>query len=157
MQQAEALSLEQIRAFLEGSEQVAFEASSRAAKYALMEALLRRHHYAELGRPDKGLVRRFLQQLSGLSRVQTTRLIGQFLRQRTVCPTAYRRRRFPTRYTPADIVLLARVDEEVLLQACDSGAFGSHHSSGHWRAGVRGRIGSSASVPPPLTIDLGQF
>ncbi len=71
-----------------------------------MEALLRRHHYAELGRPDRGLVRRFLQQLSGLSRAQTTRLIGQFLRQRTVCPTAYRRRRFPTRYTPADIVLL---------------------------------------------------
>ena len=111
MQQAEALSLEQVRAFLEGSENVEFAAASRAAKYALFEAVLRRHHYAELGRPEKGLVRRFLQKLSGLSRAQTTRLISQFLCQRTVRPTAYRRRRFPTRYTPADIVLLARVDE----------------------------------------------
>ncbi len=111
MQQAEALSLEQVRAFLEGSENVEFAAASRAARYALFEAVLRRHHYAELGRPEKGLVRRFLQKLSGLSRAQTTRLISQFRRQRTVRPTAYRRRRFPTRYTPADIVLLARVDE----------------------------------------------
>ena len=95
MQQAEALSLEQVRAFLEGSENVEFAAASRAAKYALFEAVLRRHHYAELGRPEKGLVRRFLQKLSGLSRAQTTRLISQFRRQRTVRPTAYRRRRFP--------------------------------------------------------------
>ena len=33
----------------------------RAAKHALFEAVLRRHHYAELGRPEKGLVRRFNQ------------------------------------------------------------------------------------------------
>ncbi len=56
-------------------------------------------------------MRRFLQKLSGLSRAQTTRLSGQFLGERTVRPTVYRRRRFPTLYRRADIVLLARVDE----------------------------------------------
>ena len=111
MQQAEAMSLEQIQAFLDGSESVEFQAESRAARHPLFEAVLRQHHYAELGRPEKGLVRRFLHKLSGLSRAQTTRLIGQFLRGRTVRPSVYRRRRFPTRSTRATSVLLARVDE----------------------------------------------
>ena len=60
MEQAEALSLKQIRAFFEGSEHVEFEAASRAAKYALLEAVLCRHHYSELGRPEKRLVQRFV-------------------------------------------------------------------------------------------------
>ncbi len=111
MQQAEELSLEQIEAFLGGTENVAFRAEGRSARYELFAAVLSRHHYAQLGRRQKGLLRRFLQKLSGLSRAQTTRLIGQFLRERTVRPTVYRRRRFPTFYTRADIVLLARVDE----------------------------------------------
>ncbi len=111
MQQVERLSLEQIEAFLAGSESIAFRAESRAARYRLFEAVLCKHHYAEQYRAAKGLLRRFLQKLSGLSRAQTTRLIGQFLRERTVRPTVYRRRRFPTLYTRADSVLLARVDE----------------------------------------------
>ncbi len=62
-------------------------------------------------RSVKGLLRRFLSKLSGLSRAQLTRLIGQFLREKCVRPTAYRRRRFPTKYSRADIVLLAHVDQ----------------------------------------------
>ncbi len=111
MQQAEELGFEQMEAFLEGTENVVFRAESRAERYRLFEAVLRRHHYVQLGRVQKGLLRRFLQKLSGLSRAQTTRLSGQFLRERTVRPTVYRRRRFPTFYRRADIALLARVDE----------------------------------------------
>ncbi len=62
-------------------------------------------------RSVKGLLRRFLSKLTGLSRAQLTRLIGQFLREKCVRPTAYRRRRFPTKYSCADIVLLAHVDQ----------------------------------------------
>ena len=104
MQQVELLSLEQIEEFLEG-------AQGRAERYALFEALLERHRYSRLGRARKGLLRRFLRKVSGLSRAQTTRLIGQYRRERRVRPQSYRRRRFPTLYTRADIVLLARVDE----------------------------------------------
>ena len=110
VQQAESLSLEQIEGFLDGCESVTFAAGNRAEKYALVEAVLKRHHYADQKRFVKGLLRRFLSKLTGLSRAQLTRLIGQFLRQRCVCPTAYRRRRFPTKYSRADIVLLAHVD-----------------------------------------------
>jgi len=111
VQQAESLNLEQIQAFLDGCQAISFQLDSRAAKYALVDAVLRRHHYAGQGRGVKGLLRRFLLKLSGLSRAQLTRLIGQFLRERTVQPSAYRRRRFPTKYTRADIALLARVDQ----------------------------------------------
>ena len=110
VQQAESLSLEQIEGFLDGCASVTFAAGNRAEQYALVEAVLKRHHYADQKRSVKGLLRRFLSKLTGLSRAQLTRLIGQFLRQRCVCPTAYRRRRFPTKYSRADIVLLAHVD-----------------------------------------------
>ena len=103
--------MEQIEEFLEGAQGIEFRAEGRAERYALFEALLERHRYSRLGRAEKGVLRRFLSKVSGLSRAQTTRLIGQYRRERRVRPQSYRRRRFPTLYTRADIVLLARVDE----------------------------------------------
>ena len=67
VQQAESLSLEQIEGFLDGCESVTFEVGNRAEKYALVEAVLKRHHYAEQKRSVKGLLRRFLRKLTGLS------------------------------------------------------------------------------------------
>ena len=104
------LNLEQIQALLDGCQSVSFQLDSQAAKYAVVNAVLQHHHYAGQPRAVKGLLRRFLAKLSGLSRAQLTRLIGQFLRERTVQPTAYRRRRFASKYTRDDIALLARVD-----------------------------------------------
>ena len=73
MRQVELLSLEQIEEFLEGAQGIEFRAEGRAEKYALFEALLERHRYSRLGRAEKGLLRRFLGKVSGLSRAQTTR------------------------------------------------------------------------------------
>ncbi len=90
MQQAESLSLEQIECFLDGCQSVAFEGGNRSDKYALVESVLKRHHYADQKRSVKGLLRRYLAKLTGLSRAQLTRLIGQFLHTRCVRPRAYR-------------------------------------------------------------------
>ena len=49
--------------------------------------------------------------MTGLSRAQVTRLIARYTAGGRVQPTVYRRRRFPERYTRADIELLASVDE----------------------------------------------
>ena len=46
-----------------------------------------------------------------MSRAQVTRLIQQYRQKQAVQPTAYRRRRFPRRYTPADVALLVEVDQ----------------------------------------------
>ena len=49
--------------------------------------------------------------MTGLSRAQVTRLIARYREQRELRPVVYRRHRFAQRYTPADIELLAAVDE----------------------------------------------
>jgi hypothetical protein len=49
--------------------------------------------------------------MTGLSRAQVTRLIRCYQQGGEVKARAYRRHRFPQRYTPADIERLAHVDE----------------------------------------------
>ena len=67
--------------------------------------------YASLGKPARGLVRRYIAKMTGLSRSQVTRLIARYTASGRVQVTVYRRRRFTQRYTRADIELLASVDE----------------------------------------------
>ncbi len=111
MQAGERLSLEQIRAFLDASDEVKFKGRNRGEVYAWVSLTLRQQRYRELKRRSRGLVRRYLEKLTGLSRAQITRLIAMYLEGKQVQPKAYRRRRFPKRYTRDDIVLLAAVDE----------------------------------------------
>jgi hypothetical protein len=49
--------------------------------------------------------------MTGLSRSQIARLIGQFGARGTVKLRPSRRRKFPRRYTTADVALLAKVDQ----------------------------------------------
>jgi len=110
MEDSDKLSLEQIQAFLEASQEVGFLASDRAEVYGWVERTLRHHDYSRLARSAKGLVRRYVAKMTGLSRAQTARLIRAYQKGQEVKPKAYRRRRFPSRYTPADIEQLAQVD-----------------------------------------------
>lgn len=111
MQEIENPSLEQIRAFLETSQEVQFHAEGRADIYAWVDRTLRQQDYAKVSRATKGLVRRYLTKMTGLSRAQVTRLIGQFVKTQAVKPTVYRRRRFGRRYTTADVAALVEVDQ----------------------------------------------
>ena len=61
--------------------------------------------------PDKGLVRRYLARMTGLSRAQVTRLIAGYRTTGRVKAAAYQRTKFATRYTAADVELLAYVDK----------------------------------------------
>jgi len=111
MQAGERLSLEQIRAFLEASDEVQFNGQERGEVYAWVDRLLRQIHYRNLKRSGRGLVRRYVAKVTGLSRAQTTRLLSAYLRGEEVQLKAYRRQRFQQRYTREDIELLASVDE----------------------------------------------
>ena len=105
------MSLEQIRAFLEGSQELQFEAQDRAELYQWVERTLVEQEYARLGRPQKGLVRLYMAKMTGLGRAQMTRLIAQYRGSGMVRAKPYRRHRFATRYSGQDIALLAEVDE----------------------------------------------
>jgi transposase InsO family protein len=111
MDDSEAVSLEQIRAFLAGSGEVRFAGVRRADVYAWVERTVVRHEYGGLSRAGKGLVRRYMARMTGLSRAQVTRLITAHRKTGRVKAAAYQRRRFATRYTAADVDLLAYVDK----------------------------------------------
>jgi transposase InsO family protein len=109
--EAEKLSLEAIGRFVEASEELRFEGENRQQVYGWVEQVLVQQEYAQQGKTARGLVRRYIEKMTGLSRSQVTRLIARYTATGRVRPTVYRRRRFPDRYTRADIELLASVDE----------------------------------------------
>ena len=111
MHEAENLSLERIAGFLQASEEIRFTAENRPQVYAWIEQVLRQQHYAQLGRKARGLLRRYLEKMTDLSRAQVTRLIARYRASGTVQAVSYRRHRFAQRYTRADLELLAAVDE----------------------------------------------
>jgi hypothetical protein len=111
MDDSEAVSLEQIRAFLAGGGEVRFAGVRRGEVYAWVERTLVRHAYAGLGRADKGVVRQYLARMTGRSRAQVTRLIAGHRKTGQVKTVAYQRIKFARRYTAADVELLAYVDK----------------------------------------------
>jgi len=111
MDDAEKLSLEAIGRFVAASEEIRFEAKDRQQLYGWVEQVLVGRQYGQLGKAARGLVRRYIEKMTGLSRAQVTRLIALYTVGGQVQVTVYRRRRFAELYTRADIELLASVDE----------------------------------------------
>ena len=105
-------TVDQLTDFLTGTQAVAFSVLSNTdAGYRWIQGELVKFQYLTCSRKDKGVVIRYLVKVSGYSRQQLTRLIKQYRqsgtlkrRQRTVAG-------FARRYTPADIGLLAAMDE----------------------------------------------
>jgi transposase InsO family protein len=109
--EAEKLGLEAIRRFVEASKGISFESEDRQQLYGWVERVLVRQAYQQQGKVAKGLLRRYIEKMTGLSRAQLTRLIARYTASGRVEATVYQRRRFPQRYTHADVELLASVDE----------------------------------------------
>ena len=106
-------TLDQIRAFLDGSEPTDFRFAGRASACDFVRRTLVRFEFHGLKRDEKGLVKRFIEKVTGYSRSQITRLVKQHrrtggIRDHRKKPPA---RPFPRRYTPYDAALLAEVDE----------------------------------------------
>ena len=111
MQEAERLSLEEIRRFVEASEGIRFAGEKREQVYGWIERVLCQQEYAKQGKVARGLLRRYIEKMTGMSRAQVTRLIGRYAASGRVGVRVYRRHRFAQRYTVADVELLAAVDE----------------------------------------------
>jgi transposase InsO family protein len=111
MKNGEHLSLEQMWAFLDGNEEIAFRAPNRKDLYEWTQATLCAQDYMSLHRSSKGLVKRYISKLTGLSRAQLTRLIAQYVASGVVQTRRGLGKRYTAHYTPADIALLAEVDE----------------------------------------------
>src|SRR5260370_15722618 len=109
-QNKERLTSEQIRECVEVSGAIGFAAPKGQAVYEFIERVLKSQQYRRINRGQKGIVRRFLAKMTGLSRAQLTRWIGRWMKTRRVQRKPGCRPSFPRKYTAADIVLLAYVD-----------------------------------------------
>jgi hypothetical protein len=111
MNDGQLQTVEQVRQFLEGSEVVGFRGLTAKEKYCWIEEVLIRFSYPGLERAEKGVIRRYLQKVTGYSRSQVSRLISEYNQTGRLKKTKYRRHRFPRKYAPSEIRLLARTDE----------------------------------------------
>ena len=111
MNDGQLQTVEQVRQFLEGSEVVGFRGLTAKEKYCWIEEVLIRFSYPGLKRAEKGVIRRYLQKVTGYSRSQVSRLISEYNQTGRLKKTKYRRHRFPRKYAPSEIRLLARTDE----------------------------------------------
>jgi len=114
MNESQIRTLDQVRAFLAGTLAVEFKPLEEdAARYRYISEVLRRFGYHRLKRTERGWVLRYLRATCGFSRAQLTRLVaraieGQTLAKRYVVPA----QAFARRFTDADIVLLAKIDQQ---------------------------------------------
>jgi len=114
MDETRIRTLENVEQFLAGMTGASLQLQgSKDDVYGWIERALVRFRYLWLGKKQKGLVRRYIQHVTGYSRPQMNRLIEQYRktghirrRQRTV-------KGFEAKYTKVDIQLLAEVDRLV--------------------------------------------
>ena len=110
MNNARTITVPEIRSLLMSAEALDFTVTRRGEAYPWLERTLRELRYLKLGKADKGLVRQYVQKLTGYSRTQLTTLIARFRTTTYVRAKPAKRHRFPVKYGPPDVALLATVD-----------------------------------------------
>ena len=103
-------TLADLQGFLDGTVAMDF-AVAADERYAFIARTVRRFGYGRLKRPDKAVVLRFLERVSGYSRQQLTRLVKRGAERRQLVKR-YKgsRTSFSRVYTGADVLLLAHTD-----------------------------------------------
>lgn len=110
MENLDRLTLAEMKEFVEGNRHVSYAAIEPESIYGFIERVLKRQKYRQLGKGQKGIVRQFIAKVTDLSRAQVTRLIAAWMQHRRIEKKAPQRPRFSSRYTAADIGLIAKVD-----------------------------------------------
>jgi len=112
MNDTQLATVAQLRAFLNGTLAVEFRPlGDDGGRYGFIAEVLKRLRYPRLGRPDKGVVLRYLERTTGYSRQQLTRLVarvldGQKLAKRYRAPA----HRFVRKFDERDVAVLAQTD-----------------------------------------------
>lgn len=103
-------TLAQVADFLQDSQGLESMHVSPAERYQWIEQTLRHFRYRYLCKADKGLVIAYLERITGYSRQQLTRLIRRYRDTGHVRWQVHPAKGFSTRYTAADVALLAEID-----------------------------------------------
>jgi transposase InsO family protein len=109
----ELKTIEQLEKFLEGTQAVIFSIEKEQEnRYAWIQSTLIRFSYLLSGKYEKGIIKRYTLKVTGYSRQQFTRFALQYKKNgRVQQGNRTTKTSFKRLYTPADIRLLAHVDE----------------------------------------------
>lgn len=89
---------------------IRFKAISKEEKYKWINDTLNKFNYLRLKKKEKGIVRKYITKMTGLSQSQTDRIIGRKKKFGKTFLMSTNRHRFPRKYSPADIALLIKTD-----------------------------------------------
>lgn len=105
-------SVDEIRQFVAGSQSIDFKVTNKQEAYAWLQKLVVHLRYQLLIKKDKGIVREYAIAITGYSRSQVTRLVGEYLRTGSIrLEPTNSRNQFARHYTRDDIVALAELDD----------------------------------------------
>ncbi len=105
-------TIKELENFLHGSQYLAYSVpGNKGERYKLIEKLLVRFRYRSSDKKEKGILIRFLMKLSGYSRAQVVRLIGQYRKTGRIAYRPAKNNGFQSKYNARDIRLLADLDE----------------------------------------------
>ena len=110
MNDSHAVSIAQIREFLQASQIIKFKGVSQKEKYSWVENILNRFGYFSLRKKDKTTVKKYIRQMTGFSDAQTGRLIAKKKKIGKILPSSRKRHTFPTIYDTGDIARLLETD-----------------------------------------------
>jgi len=100
MEEARLHTIAQVKAFLDGTAEGAFRVP-KTERHRFIERVLTRFGYAQQGRGGKGVLLRYLERMTRLSRQQVTRLVRRYRQEGTLSARhGAPRHAFPRRFTP---------------------------------------------------------
>jgi len=110
MTNSKDLCLSDINNFLSKPPIIEFKSLSRKERNDWIEKLIIDHQYLKASRKDKGLLRKYIIRMTGISKSQLTGLFAEYRKRATLKPKKYKRNTFKKIYTKSDIEVLAVLD-----------------------------------------------
>lgn len=111
MNDSKLSSIVEVKRFLQESGVIEFKKRFRKEAYEWIEETLKRFDYLNLSKKERGLIKKYLQKVTGYSRPQVTRQIREYRETGRVRLKEYKRNKFERKYTSKDIELLAQTAE----------------------------------------------
>ena len=110
MNDADVQTIAQIEQFLSSSSAFKFESITQEEAYVWVNKTLTSFAYHASGRHDKGILQRYIRQMTGYSRQQVARLIKQHKTTGQLISRSTNRYIFSNKYTEDDLKLLVETD-----------------------------------------------
>lgn len=110
MQDSHLMSIAQIKEFLKVDKYIKFKVPNKKDKYIWINDTLTKFRYFRLKKKDRGIVRQYIINITGISKAQLDRLIKKKKRFGVVFLSSTKKNTFPVKYDPQDISLLVKTD-----------------------------------------------